>query len=470
MPVSERLRRTRLNKASRRFSTSSTPKVDTLFVKVLLSIWKIVSGLWIGAKSAVSGSLSIIALLVVFAVLWRVLATPSMSISEISIPKSLTEIGYTPTEISSQLKGDILGIIQDAHSHKRAAEVVNKFESTDFTIPGVGLSLFTIEDTLRRLFSVAHYWQISGHITDDKGEYAVHLRIWDGLNNKIFDYETLNKKEIPILMTDAAQAVVGEIDPYILAASFIKTDSSRAEELATRIIDGLQSDRVSIAWAHILLSNIYGRKHNYDRALKEDDAALEIDKNMVAGHLAKGVDLLSNNCVNEECIEESINEMKLTLKLDPRNATAYANIGLAESKRAFRTRSAQVKPNYGDAEANFRQAILLDNQIPMPHLNLGMILLQEGHLPEAEDEIRNYLVLVPDDISNRQTFGLILENDGKYEEASEQYYRVLLADPLNLNILEKVCVLFKMQGYIDDYRNETKSIAVLRNRQVGAGD
>ena len=58
----------------------------------------------IGAKSAVSGSLSIIALLVVFAVLWRVLATPSMSISEISIPKSLTEIGYTPTEISSQLR------------------------------------------------------------------------------------------------------------------------------------------------------------------------------------------------------------------------------------------------------------------------------------------------------------------------------------------------------------------------------
>ena len=105
-------------------------------------------------------------------------------------------------------------------------------------------------------------------------------------------------------MTDAAQAVVGEIDPYILAASFIKTDSSRAEELATRIIDGLQSDRVSIAWAHILLSNIYGRKHNYDRALKEDDAALEIDKNMVAGHrsLAKGVDLLSNNCINEESI------------------------------------------------------------------------------------------------------------------------------------------------------------------------
>ena len=91
--------------------------------------------------------------------------------------------------------------------------------------------------------------------------------------------------------------------------------------------------------------------------------------------------------------------MKLTLKLDPRNATAYANIGLAESKRAFRTRSAQVKPNYGDAEANFRQAILLDNQIPMPLLNLGTILLQEGHFPEAEDEIRNYLVLAPYDIS-----------------------------------------------------------------------
>jgi tetratricopeptide (TPR) repeat protein len=429
-----------------------------------------VTVLWIGAKSIVNGSLSILALLVVSAILWRVLATPSMSILEISIPKSLTELGYTSTEISSELKGDILGIIQDAHSHKGVEEVVTQFESADFTIPGVGLSLFTIEDTLRRLFSFAHYWQVSGHITDDKGEYILHLRIWDGLNNKIFDYSAAGRKEVPILMTDAAQAVVGQIDPYILATSFLQTDSNRSEDLARKIIDSPQSDRSTIAWAHILLSNIYGRRHSYDRALKEDDAALDIDKNMTAAHLAKGVDVLSNNCNNDECVEISINETKLVLKLDPRNAAAYANIGLAETMKAFRTRSSYAKPNYGDAESDFRRALLLDNQIPMPHLNLGLIFIQEARLSEAEDQIKNYLMLVPGDVSNRERLGLVFEMDDKYDEASEQYYRVLLADPFHLSTLERVCIVLKMQGYIDDYRNENKSIAVLRDMQAGAGN
>jgi tetratricopeptide (TPR) repeat protein len=466
----ERLRRARLNKASKRPIIPPTLEASTRFPRVLVSIWTLIVGLWSGAGSVVSGSLGIIALLIVSAILWHVLAVPSMSISEISIPKSLAELGYTSTEVSSELKGDILGIIEKAHSHKNAPEVVTKFESVDFNIPGVGLSLFTIEDTLRHLVSFTNYWQISGHITDDHGKYVLHLRIWDGLNNKIFEYDAVSRKEVPILMTDAAQAVVGQIDPYIVAASFLQTDSNRAEDLAKKIIENPQSDRLTIAWTHILLSNVYSLRHNYDRALKEDEAALDIDKNMAAAHLAKGVDLLSNDCGSDECIENSINEMKLTLKIDPRNAAAYANIGLAENKKAFRMRSEHVKPNYRDAELDYRRAVALDDQMPMPHLNLGRIFSQEDRLSEAEDELKNYLMIVPNDVFSRELLGTVFQKDNKYDEAAEQYYIVLLVDEFDLDNLDSLCVILRLQGYIDDYRSEKKSIAILRDTRAGAGN
>jgi len=327
LATSERLRRARLSKASKRPTSQETPETDAAVAETAQSDRTTAKILWdglisscSGAKSLINGSLSTIAIVIVTALFWHSLGTPSISISEISVPKDSIEFGYTQEEVASELKSSILEIIQRAHSHKGAEEVVTKFESTDFTIPGVGLSLFTIEDTLRHLFPHAQYWQISGDITNNDNGYSMRLRVFEGLGNRVYVYNLAEKKGLHDLIVDAAQAVVAKIDPYILAASFLETDPGKAEDLADKIIDTYQQKKSVVAWAHVLRSNIYSNRHEFEKALREDEAALAIDGNMIAAHLAKSVDLFNidmmNNCNNDRCADNSIRESELVLQLE----------------------------------------------------------------------------------------------------------------------------------------------------------
>lgn len=108
----------------------------------------------------------------------------------------------------------------------------------------------------------------------------------------------------------------------------------------------------------------------------------------------------------------------------------------------------------------------------MPHKRLAEIFYSERDFLDAEGEFIAYLNLVPADENARKMLCAALAENGKYESSKyddevEQYYILLTKDPSDIDAIKGLSTVFRMQGYIDDYRNERKGIAILTGSQAG---
>ncbi len=108
------------------------------------------------------------------------------------------------------------------------------------------------------------------------------------------------------------------------------------------------------------------------------------------------------------------------IQLDPLLAEAYGALGTVYASDLA----------WGDAERSFQRALQLNSNLPGIHEDYGLFVLQpEGKVAEAVQQFREAVILDPLSSSPREVLAFGLIDAGAYDEALENFRRVMATNP-----------------------------------------
>ncbi len=114
--------------------------------------------------------------------------------------------------------------------------------------------------------------------------------------------------------------------------------------------------------------------------------------------------------------------ISVALEYSPRFVEAWVNLGYVELRRG----------NFAQARRDFLKARDCNEDIPAPHLALGVLANLEGRGEEAEQSYRAALKVDPGFAPARVNLARSLYARGQYENAREQFERLVEANPEEL--------------------------------------
>jgi len=114
-------------------------------------------------------------------------------------------------------------------------------------------------------------------------------------------------------------------------------------------------------------------------------------------------------------LDDAINELGQSLRLNSESAPTHYNLGFALAGRGRRDA----------AIAEFQEALRIDPDYAQAHNNLGALLQVAGQLPQALDHYQRAIALRPDNIETRNNLGQLLLNTGRVTEAADQFREAL---------------------------------------------
>jgi tetratricopeptide (TPR) repeat protein len=155
---------------------------------------------------------------------------------------------------------------------------------------------------------------------------------------------------------------------------------------------------------------------NYERAIRNNDKAIELDPKSVAAYNNRGVDYYSL-----EQYERAIQDYDKAIELDPEKATAYYN-------RAGVYYSLE---QYERAIQDTDKAIELDPQFAFAYAGRGRAYSSLGQYERAIQDFDKVDEIAPQYSGNYNNRGLAYSSLGQYESAIRNYDRAIELDPEN---------------------------------------
>jgi len=234
-------------------------------------IWSVVKeGLSIFLPAA--GLVLFVILMVAVAVDWY---NNEVILRPIEIPKSLVDLGYTPDVVSQRLIAEYNNIERQAYSVKKGQQIDKPGAQPDIQLPGLGLSVYSLELMLRRLVGDEPR-VIEGEIAEVDGQ--LNLRLW--LNADLIaeaELPTSNDPPVDNLIRSGAEGIVRTIDPYSLASYYYDRDKKKATEIIQYCLS--QNKKAEMPWAYNLWGLIYLSEKKYLLAERKFEAAIAHDPN-----------------------------------------------------------------------------------------------------------------------------------------------------------------------------------------------
>jgi tetratricopeptide (TPR) repeat protein len=172
-----------------------------------------------------------------------------------------------------------------------------------------------------------------------------------------------------------------------------------------------------------------------DEAIREYRQAIHLDPKDATAHCNLGLALY-----NQGRLDDAIREYRTALALDPRYATAHCNLGLALYN----------KGRLDDAIREYRAAIDLDPRLAQAHNNLGLALYDQGRLDDAIREYRTALALDPRYAMAHNNRGTALKAQGRLDEAIEEYRQALAIAPRYVTAHNNLGTALEAKGQVDD--------------------
>lgn len=118
-------------------------------------------------------------------------------------------------------------------------------------------------------------------------------------------------------------------------------------------------------------------------------------------------------------IDGAIAHYKQAIRIDPRYAQAYYNLGAAGSKKGL----------YTEAIICYREALAIEEDYPEAHNNLGNALCQLNQFDEAAKHLLRAIELKPDFAEPYNNYGNIVQQNARPEQAIEYFKKALLLNP-----------------------------------------
>jgi tetratricopeptide (TPR) repeat protein len=338
-----------------------------------------------------------------------------VTIEPISVPKALSDSGYTPEVAGHRLRDALnsyasrsrTGPFADESNSNLDLNIADRSELPDFVVPQIGLSLNALVSSMR---SVLHYRSgptISGEIVSlDK--YALRVRI-DGAQVYSSGFESTNPDT---LMAEAASSVMEKIKPSLNA--IVLYGENREESLlkAEEIIARLKESDINVQWAYVLKGNNSLENHNYSEAERLFRKAISLNWSNPQPHIQLGLALQ-----RQGRFDEAIKQFQRVLGINPKSAKAYNNIGAALVRKADLAKAAAPD----NAIAAYRRAIEVDPSYPLSYNNLGLALYTQGDTDEAIAQYVKAIQVDPKYLFAHWNLAFTLEHQLKLDDALAEY-------------------------------------------------
>jgi len=186
--------------------------------------------------------------------------------------------------------------------------------------------------------------------------------------------------------------------------------------------------------------------------LWKDGVALFTHALKTTQHSAKLEHLVGNALLRQGSGAEAISHYREALRLDPEDVIAHLNISqaLSESGRT------------SEAEAHYRQALWLQPQNAEAHNDLGFLLSQLGRPREAEAQFREALRWKPGQAVVYNNLGVVLQESGRTAEAEEHYREALRLRPRYASAHSNLAVLLARRGLLQEAEAHVRAAERLR--------
>lgn len=360
--------------------------------------------LWGKRAFAVSTTIST-ALLAVW-IAWLVgeatLRKYSLDIESITVPKQLTDAGFSAEVVTRRLRDAIKKLqVQASTTTTMAGNRVDVHEDiSDITIPKAGISAESIAASICRLLPESWQHEVSGEFVLSGAELTVRLR----LNGEVvFSDASTDLNAVDALIDRAALKLVERTQPFITAALLYGTgDLSGAAHLADQIIASLPPDDENVMRAYNLKGNIASDQQDNENATA---FYLKYPNSPIARY---NLGVLRYNAQN---LDEAISEYRRAIQLDPKLPNAHGNLGIALYGQG----------KLDEAISEYRLAIQHDPKFANAHDNLGDALHGQGKVDEAISEYRLAIQFAPKFANAHIDLGNALHDQGKLDDAISEY-------------------------------------------------
>lgn len=178
--------------------------------------------------------------------------------------------------------------------------------------------------------------------------------------------------------------------------------------------------------------------------------AVDLEPYLASAHSALGAAL-----VNSGKVDDGIAELIRARTLDPRNAMALSNLGLA----------LQRKGDFEAAEARLKESVAL-RPVSLIRHRLALFYQRRGRYAEAAAELREIVRIVPDHASAYVNLGAVLHLMGKDEEAAAAFQRSLEIAPTARGYTNLGTLLFYMGRYSESTGAFEKAVELDATRYV----
>jgi tetratricopeptide (TPR) repeat protein len=445
------------------------------------------------SRFSITGLLSIAIALLVGALVVQDLGRDVVTIEPISVPKSLSDTGYTP-EVAANRVLDAMNAIVAAQSRSAQStdevyvqSIITPKDKVDFIVPTIGLSLNTIVSSIR---SVLHYRRgqsISGEIVVH--DNVVWLRLRVDLQQVFASSAGVALESLDEHLASAAPAVLEKIHPSVAAVALFREHPEQAMQKADDIIARIYASDVNVRFnksdavvqeAYAVKADYFFERQNYAEAEKVLRTAVGSNSINSAPHVRLGRVLQLQGR-----LDEAIAEYQRAISINPGSASAHNNLGIAFSQQGKRQQAAaeyrlaldrdpksgsarnnlgvalynQGKPD--DAIVQLRRAIEINpNFWALPHSNLGDALFAQGKIDEAGAEYRRAAEVEPNDANAHNKLGIFLGREGKTDDAIVEFRRAIEIDPKHENAHGNLGQALSRKGQADEavaeYRRATE--------------
>lgn len=352
------------------------------------------------------------------------LARDVVTIEPISVPKTLSDNGYTPEVAGHRLNDALNAYARRAGSFAQDMHLAPRDTLPDFVVPKVDLSLNDLVSSIRSALHYRSGQSISGEIIFRDNLAWLRLRV-DGREVYRSSSGSANPDD---LLTAAAPAVFEGMRPYVAALMLFHDHPEQAVEKAEEIIARVNAEDenirlaesdANVQWSYIL-KGIYLYQHQKDFVAAEKvlHKAISLNWNNTAAH-----NDLGNALLGQDRIDEALVQYRRANSINPDSALTHNNLGNALAKKALGRMPDGV--TLGDAIREFNRSLELNRKYPLAHNNLGRAYFHQDRLDDAEREYRRAVELDPKYLSAHWNLAATLQKKRDFDGALVEYHAAI---------------------------------------------
>ena len=344
------------------------------------------------------------------ALAWEVLHN-QVQIEPLTVPKSLSDRGYTGKVIASLLALEAEKIKQGASTSMKRMRLETSWTQQDIVVPGAELSLKSAGAFIKSYFGLAST-AITGSlgypnlITEKPRKIRLRLAISrEGLREVSLDaLET----DLDTLILNAAREMMRWTDPYVLASYFYRiNEKAESEKVCKLVFKEFQMTEHEIR-CHNLLGIMFYDEKKYDEAIAAYIKVIKMDPNFAEAFSNRG-----NAYQRKRQFDRAIQDYDRAIELKTDYAVAFSNRGNAY----------QRKRQFDRAIQDYDRAIELKTDYAVAFSNRGNAYRRKRQFDRAVQDYDRAIDLKPDYALAFRNRGTVYEKLGRKKQAIRDYKR-----------------------------------------------